>query len=82
MTAFKWSMGHTLCASGIVDAVITTYALEHRCAPGIANLDKKASTCGSLSLSADHQEIKTNYALMINRGFASMNVCLAFKACE
>ena len=82
VTAFKWSMGHTLCASGVVDAVMTTYALENRCAPGIANLDKKASICASLSVSSDHQNINTNYALMINRGFASMNACLVIKACE
>lgn len=82
VTGFKWSMGHTLCASGLVDAVMTTYALEHRCAPGIANLEKKATSCEVLALSADHQELKTDYALMINRGFASMNACLVIKACN
>lgn len=82
VSAFKWSMGHTLCASGVIDAVMTSYALEHRCAPGIANLEKKASACASLSLSPDHQELNTDYALLINRGFASMNACLVLKACE
>lgn len=82
VTAFKWSMGHTLCASGVVDAVLTTYALQHRCAPGIANLETVASPCASLSLSIDHQSLKSNYALMINRGFASMNACLVIKACD
>lgn len=82
VTGFKWSMGHTLCASGLVDAVMTSYALEHQCAPGIANLDKKAASCEALSLSSDHQNLNTNYALMINRGFASMNACLVIKACE
>ena len=83
VTAFKWSMGHTLCASGILDAVLTTYALENKCAPGIANLKNIAPTCDGLSLSATHQALspKTS-ALMINRGFASMNACLVIKACE
>lgn len=83
VTAFKWSMGHTLCASGVLDAVMTTYALQERCAPGIANLNSIASTCDGLSLSATHQNIKTNTcALMINRGFASMNACLVIKASD
>jgi len=82
VTAFKWSMGHTLCASGLIDAVLTTYALQHRCAPGIAPLERVASTCTGLSLSTDHQRLQTDYALMINRGFASMNACLVIKACE
>lgn len=82
VTAFKWSTGHTLCASGVLDAVLTTYAIQHRCAPGIANLQQAASSCANLALSADHQSLKSNYALMINRGFASMNACLVIKACE
>lgn len=82
VTAFKWSMGHTLCASGLVDAVMTTYALEDRCAPGIANLQQTASTCEGLSVSASHQNLKADYAMMINRGFASMNACLVIKACD
>lgn len=83
VTAFKWSMGHTLCASGVLDAVLTTYALENRCAPGIANLKEAASSCSDLGLSANHQPLRPNAsALMINRGFASMNACLVIKACE
>ncbi|MFI4962574.1 MAG: beta-ketoacyl-[acyl-carrier-protein] synthase family protein [Legionellales bacterium] len=82
VTAFKWSMGHTLCASGILDAVLTTYALEAQCAPGIATLNKVAPNCEGLSLSASHQPVGKKTALMINRGFASMNSCLVLKACE
>ena len=83
VTAFKWSTGHTLCASGILDAVMTTYALAAGCAPGIANLKKTAPPCEHLSLSCDHQQLKTpSSALMINRGFASMNACLVIKACD
>ncbi|KTD55319.1 beta-ketoacyl-[acyl-carrier-protein] synthase family protein [Legionella quateirensis] len=83
VTAFKWSMGHTLCASGVLDAVLTTYALENSCAPGIANLERVASSCEGLALSTDHQKLQANSsALMINRGFASMNACLVIKSCD
>jgi 3-oxoacyl-[acyl-carrier-protein] synthase-1 len=81
VTAFKWSMGHTLCASGLLDAVMTTYALENKCAPGIANLQQCAATCEDLPVSVSHQRLDTDYAVMINRGFASMNACLVIKAC-
>lgn len=83
VTAFKWSVGHTLCASGVLDAVLTTYALETACAPGIANLQQVANTCDGLSVSSDHQELKKgSCAVMVNRGFASMNACLVIKACD
>ena len=83
VTAFKWSMGHTLCASGLLDAVLTSYALQTQCAPGIANLQKLASPCEGLTVSSSHQSIQNNpCALMINRGFSSMNACLVIKSCE
>ena len=83
VTAFKWSTGHTICASGVIDAVMTSYALEAQSIPGIANLEQVAANCEGLSISADHQAIApASYALMINRGFASMNTCLVIKACE
>ncbi|PWY56870.1 3-oxoacyl-ACP synthase [Legionella qingyii] len=83
VTAFKWSMGHTICASGLIDAVMTTYALSSKCVPGIANLQNIASSCNGLFVSADHQPLKRGpYALTINRGFASMNACLVIKACD
>lgn len=82
VTAFKWSVGHTVCASGLMDVVMATYALKTRCAPGIANLDRKADESVGLALSAEHQDIHSNCALVINRGFASMNSCVVIKDCE
>ncbi len=78
ITAFKWAMGHTLCASGLLDAVLTTYALSERCAPGIANLDEVSDGYQTLKLSkASHiLSDKPQHALLINRGFASMNASL------
>lgn len=83
ITGFKWSMGHTLCASGVLDAVLTTYALENQTVPGIANLNEIASSGANLAISASHRPLQNNaYALLINRGFASMNACLVIKACD
>jgi len=83
VTGFKWAMGHTLCASGVVDAVLTTYALQNQCIPGIANLKTVATNCAALNLSAESKTLaKGKYAMMINRGFASMNACLVIKASD
>jgi 3-oxoacyl-[acyl-carrier-protein] synthase-1 len=82
VTGFKWSMGHTICASGLIDAVMATYVLSSQCVPAIANLEQIASSCEGLSVRSEHQVIKGPYVLTINRGFASMNACLVIKASD
>jgi 3-oxoacyl-[acyl-carrier-protein] synthase-1 len=82
ITAFKWSIGHTLCASGLLDTVLASYALNQKCVPGIANFQQAAPQAQGLNIAAatrllDHAQS----ALIINRGFASMNACLVIKAC-
>ncbi len=84
VTAFKWAMGHTLCASGILDTVLATYALNHQCIPGIANLHQAADECSHLNSATEHRSLAPNKksAVIINRGFASMNACLVIKTCD
>lgn len=84
VTAFKWSMGHTICASGVLDTVLATYALGKKCIPGIANLDVLAPACEKIAARREARPLDDNkpYALVINRGFAGMNACLVIKACE
>ena len=83
VTAFKWSMGHTICTSGMVDAVLSSYVLQTGIVPGIANLTKVAKTCESLNVSQEPRNLMrdTRHALIINRGFAGMNACLVMKNC-
>lgn len=82
ISAFKWSMGHTLCAAGLLDTVLATYALEQRCAPGVANLESLAPASNGLTIMSDHQPLRhEECAIVINRGFAGMNACVAVKAC-
>lgn len=84
VTAFKWAMGHTLCASGILDTALATCALTNHLIPGIATLETPASSCEHLNISSTQQTLdKTGaHALIINRGFASMNACVVIKACD
>lgn len=83
VTAFKWSMGHTICASGILDVVLATCALKNHCIPGIVNFNEASLASEGLNISAKHRSFdQGNNVLIINRGFASMNACLVMKACD
>jgi 3-oxoacyl-[acyl-carrier-protein] synthase-1 len=84
VTAFKWAMGHTICASGVVDAVLTSYALQANCVPGIANLESLSSECHVLNAKREQRALTTDkpYAMMISRGYASINACVVIKHCD
>lgn len=83
VTAFKWALGHSICASGVVDTVMATYALRNTLLPGIANLNQPSPLSTHLSLCKDHRQLKTaKKAVVINRGFAGMNACVVIKSCD
>ena len=84
VSAFKWAMGHTVCASGVLDAVLTTYALTEKCVPGIANLDAVAPSCHDINVAREQRPLAANksHAVVINRGYASINACLVIKSCD
>lgn len=83
VTAFKWSMGHTLCASGILDTVMGLHASQQRCVPGIANLTAVAKECSALDLSRETRPWSQDkeHMLIVNRGFAGMNACVVLRDC-
>lgn len=84
VSAFKWSMGHTLCASGIVDTVLGLHAMQHRCVPGIANLSAVAHECAALNVSRETRpwSADKDHLLVVNRGFGGMNACVVLRACS
>ncbi len=84
VTGFKWAMGHTLSASGVMDAALTTYALRHKKIPGLPGFDKAARGCEALNLSSETRAMQSDksHALLLNRGFGSMNTSLVMAACE
>lgn len=82
VTGFKWSMGHTLAASGLLDAVLAVKSCHEGVLPGIATLQSPASECASLNVSSSSRPIaKNSNALIINRGFGSMNATLVVSGC-
>lgn len=83
VTAFKWSMGHTLCASALIDTVLTLSCLEHRKIPGVATLNEKAPSCSALNVTAETRDLpEKSHVLLINRGFAGMNASLCLSTCD
>ena len=73
-------MGHTLAASGLMDTVLAVKALNENLLPGIATLKSTHHNAAKLNLSNQNQTITNgNTALIINRGFASMNAGIMIK---
>lgn len=84
VSAFKWAMGHTLCASGLLDTVLLNKALSEKIIPGVATFNDHASECESVNITNEHRVIdKDNaYALVCNRGFGSMDACLLLRSVD
>ena len=71
--------GHTLGAAGILEAVITLLAIEHRRIPGTLNTQQLDPVCGP-QISIDNRERNIRIALSNSFGFGGNNCCLAFAA--
>ncbi len=81
VTGFKWSIGHTLCASGVLDAALTIKALDEKTVPGIAVLDELAEDCQGISVSAESRPLLSPTAMILTRGFGGIDSCLLLKGC-
>lgn len=82
VTAFKWALGHSLCASGVIDTILALFALREKIIPGVAPLAQLAPDCAALNLQAKSRTLShhQNSALIINRGFGSMNAALVIQS--
>jgi 3-oxoacyl-[acyl-carrier-protein] synthase-1 len=76
VTGFKWSFGHTVAASGVIESVLTLLALRQRKVPGIATLRRLAPDCAGLRASAALQQPRSALGLVVARGFAGLNSCV------
>ncbi len=80
VTGFKWATGHTICASGMIDMIMAVKSLNSNTIPGIANFKSLSKNCAPLSISNRAQPLSIPSALVINRGYASMDTCLILKS--
>ena len=82
VTAFKWAIGHSLAASGILDFVIALEALRHGVVPGIPTLNAVDPEFHNLPVSREPQQPRSDIALVLCRGFGGMNVALVVRAAK
>ena len=76
VTAFKWAFGHLIAASGVLDVILALSALKNSLVPGIPVTTLPDPALPRLPLSTSHQNPRSNLALVLCRGFASMNVAV------
>ncbi|MCL7428970.1 beta-ketoacyl-[acyl-carrier-protein] synthase family protein [Streptomyces sp. YS415] len=80
VTSTKGVLGHSLGATGAVEAALTVLAIEHSTIPPTANLDSPdpAVDLNFVTKTALHQPVRA--ALSNSFGFGGYNVVLAFRA--
>jgi len=79
VSSTKSYFGHTLGASGAVEAVITILALAHQIAPPTLRLDDPAPDCTLDYIPHTPRPMKIDAALSNTFGFGGSNVSLLFK---
>jgi 3-oxoacyl-[acyl-carrier-protein] synthase-1 len=79
VTAFKWSFGHLIAASGVLDLVLALTALNEGIVPGIATLNSLDREIAPFPASRTPQQPRSDIALILCRGFAGMNVALVVR---
>ena len=80
VTGFKWAIGHTIAAAGIIEAVLALAALAKDEVPGIANFVKIDPACAGLPVSASAQKPTSDVGLVLCRGFAGTDAALVVRA--
>ena len=75
-TGFKWCIGHTIAASGIIESILTLLCLRDGEVPGMPTLLEQAHDCRAANVSATARAPRSPSALVIARGFAGLNSCL------
>ena len=79
VTGFKWAIGHTIAAAGIIESVIAFAALARNEVPGIANLVEIDPACTGIAASSAAQRPKSDIALVLCRGFAGTDAALVIR---
>lgn len=82
ITGFKWSMGHTLAASGLLDTVFAALSMKERTLPQIATLKEPASYATHLNIIREQTSLKDeSLMLLVNRAFASIQTAVLLASC-
>jgi 3-oxoacyl-[acyl-carrier-protein] synthase-1 len=82
VTGFKWSLGHTIAASGVIESIMALLSLREGRVPGIQTLGSLSPECQDLSVSASEQVPNSGLGLVVSRGFAGLNSCIVISTDE
>jgi 3-oxoacyl-[acyl-carrier-protein] synthase II len=82
VSSSKSYFGHTLGASGGVEAVITVLALQHQIAPPTLRLTESAADCSLDYIPQTARSMRMTNVLSNTFGFGGSNVSLAFTGAE
>ena len=80
VTGFKWSLGHTIAASGAIESILALLCLAEGRVPGIANLEELSPECSGVSVSATEQRPRSAVGLVVSRAFAGLNSCIVLSS--
>jgi len=80
VTAFKWALGHTIAAAGILETTLALTTLARNEVPGVATLERLDPDCAGVPLLAAAQVPRSNVALILCRGFAGTDAALVVRA--
>lgn len=79
VTAFKWSFGHLIAASGVAETVVGLRALREGVVPGIATLRELDPECAGVPIAATPRAPRSTIALVLSRGFAGTNAAVVVR---
>ena len=79
ISSTKSAMGHLLGASGGVEAVLSTLAIQHNLIPPTINLDDPDPDCDLDYVPNKAREMKVTVALSNSFGFGGHNACLLMR---
>lgn len=77
ITGFKWALGHTFAAAGVIETILTFLSLQEKQVPGISTFQEKAQDCAGINVNKISQALKKPIAVVVTRGFASISTCVA-----
>lgn len=80
VTAYKWSIGHTLTTAGVIETILSSLALQEGKIPPLRHTEMVAPDCLDINISQYTRRRTLKNACVISRGFSGLNACLVMSA--
>jgi 3-oxoacyl-[acyl-carrier-protein] synthase-1 len=80
VTGIKWSLGHTIAASGAIESILALLCLAAGRVPGIPTLETLSPDCEGVNVSASEQKPRSSVGIVVSRAFAGLNSCIVLSS--